>query len=364
MYCAQCGKQLKDNMLFCPYCGTPVANLDAEKPANEVKRAPAGDDKIENLFDVAEERLVFPDAPVKKSVPETKSEVRVVSLFDEYDNLDIPDDDDQEEFRPLNVDDIDAEIASLAEEADIAAEHEEAQAVDIEIDLPANQSVKRREGTVIQTPESARERSKKTFIPVQDVDPDNIFMDEPDDLDDYDAYDEQPVYSAKADRKDDYEYEDRIEGSFFRRHIRGIVGLILLVMLAAICLIWASTTKGQTVLAKMNLAWHADVYAELGYEAYQSNDDLQAARYYEKAYSRDIGNYTYAHSAMVAYYEADKLENATSMLKICVELQPNNPEPYSEFLILYPEDINRPWEITEIIREGYQRTGDERLNIG
>ena len=324
------------------------------------------------MFEPADdEKLVFPEAQVRPVAAPRKREERVVSLFDDYDDYEEEEDAEdipaQEEFKPLNFENIDEEIASFAAAASV--ENDEALSETLASqdepleDIPSN-APRRRENTLIYTPESARARSKKTFIPVQDVDPDNIFMDEPEEFDEYDAYDEDSGYSGGFDDEDDYEYEDRVEGSFFRRHIRGIVGLLLLLMLAAICLIWASTTKGQTVLAKMNLAWDAEVYAELGYEAYQNNSDLQAARYYEKAYSRDAGNYTYAHSAMVAYYEADQLENATSMLKICVELQPNNPEPYAEFLILYPDPMSRPWEITEKIRDGYQRTGDERLNIG
>ena len=64
---------------------------------------------------------------------------------------------------------------------------------------------------------------------------------------------------------------------------------------------------------------------------------------------------------MVAYYEADKLENAAAMLKKCVDLDPDNPEPYEELLILYPDAQTRPWDISELIRMGYQRTGAQSL---
>jgi len=128
--------------------------------------------------------------------------------------------------------------------------------------------------------------------------------------------------------------------------------------------VWAFSPKGQLVLAKMNLAWTPQVYADLGYEAYMQDSDKLAARYYEKALARDESNYEYAHSAMVAYYEADEIESAAAMLKKCIEMDPDNPEPYHEMMILYPDVKTRPWEVAELIRLGYQRTGDASLKVG
>lgn len=64
---------------------------------------------------------------------------------------------------------------------------------------------------------------------------------------------------------------------------------------------------------------------------------------------------------MVAYYEAEDIEAAAGMLRKCIAMQPDNAEPYREMLILYPDAETRPWEISELIRTGYQRTGDEAL---
>ena len=139
------------------------------------------------------------------------------------------------------------------------------------------------------------------------------------------------------------------------------LAVVLAVALLVICAVWAFSPKGQLVLAKMNLAWTPQVYADLGYAAYQQDSDKLAARYYEKALARDESNYEYAHSAMVAYYEADEIEAAAAMLKKCIEMDPDNPEPYQEMLILYPDAKSRPWEVSELIRLGYQRTGDATL---
>lgn len=103
-------------------------------------------------------------------------------------------------------------------------------------------------------------------------------------------------------------------------------------------------------------------YADLGYEAYRQGSYLQAARYYEKAYDREDTNYEYAHSAMVAYYDSGDAESAATMLKACISMQPTAWSPYQELLILYPDAQSRPWEIQELIRQGYERTGDASLN--
>jgi len=354
MYCGQCGKKLKEDMLFCPYCGKPVV-----LPEDDDLASPAAPE--ESLFGAFEV-----PAAQQESAPAVENE-RVVSLFDEIESEPVAET-VEEEFKPLEFD---FDAAAVESEAETRSEEE---AVDIEPDVFAaetqpegDERAKRRETTVIQPPESAKFRASKTYIPVQDLDLDNMFMDEEEE-DAYDEYDEEPDFSDGFADEDDYEFEDREEGGFFRRHIRGIVGLLLTLMLIGICVIWAFTAKGQTVLAKLNLAWDAEVYAELGYDAYHNQSSLMAARYYEKAYSHEKQDqndkYTYAHSAMVAYYEADKLQEATTMMKICVKMQPNNPDPYAEFLILYPDKDSIPWEISELIRQGYQRTGDERLNLG
>ena len=211
-------------------------------------------------------------------------------------------------------------------------------------------------------PESARKRAAQTFIPVKDIDLDDMFMDgadDPDDLDEYDLDDDAPVRGRYSDA---FDFEEPEHGGFLQRHIRGVVGVVLLLVLLAICAIWAFSSKGQLALARANLAWTAQPYADLGYEAYRQDSDLLAARYYEKALARDETNYEYAHSAMVAYYEAEEIESAAAMLKKCIAMNPDSAEPYQEMLILYPDPETRPWEVKELIRQGYERTGNAALN--
>ena len=54
------------------------------------------------------------------------------------------------------------------------------------------------------------------------------------------------------------------------RHIRGIVGLALFVILLLMFVIFAFSKAGQQSLARVNLAWSTDAYSQLGYQSYQA----------------------------------------------------------------------------------------------
>ena len=386
MYCGQCGKKVMDNMLFCPFCGSPIVIPEQDEPQQPaVKAAPVKEAPV--IEAPVKAASVKEAAPAKETIAEPQS--RQISLFEdapreeeaaaedeEFEPLSFSFDDDDEAFEEEEIvtdaefeaafgedDDEDEESEEeeivpdflLVEEESIE-ELEEEEAEDVESE-PVKKPVRSRPQ---KAPEMNRRRENKTYIPVKEVDMDNLFMDE-ESLEEEDEYDLPDDFDEEFENE--FEFEEPEEGSFVQRHIRGIVGLILMLVLVIIILIWAMSGKGQITLAKFNLAWDPEVYADLGYEAYQEDSDLLAARYYEKALAREPGNYDYAHSAMVAYYEADRIESAASMLKKCVELRPDSAEPYKEMLILYPDAANRPWEIKELIRMGYERTGDAALNI-
>ena len=351
MYCGQCGKKVMDNMLFCPFCGSPIVIPDQDDAA--ARPAPALRNEAADRPEAAEKSAAPEPKPEKKPEKKQLEPAYPASLFDAPAAQEFAPEEPEEEFVPLSFDfEEKAEAAEAPEEAPAETVEAEKEApVDIpdeEVPAPA-----RRPAPQTKRPQSARKRPANTYIPVKEIDPDDIFMDNEDDEydidEDYDELDE------------DYYYEDREDGSFFQRHVRGIVGLLLFIVLVAICAFWANTGRGQTILARFNLAWRAETYAELGYAAYQENNDLMAARYYEKALARDEDNYEYAHSAMVAYYEADQIEASASMLKRCIAMDPDNPEPYQELMILYPDAEQRPWEVKELIRQGYERTGDASL---
>ena len=341
MYCGQCGKKVLETMLFCPFCGSPIVIPDQDETAVE-KTAPV---------------------PPKPAIEDQQLPLRPVSLFDGYEPLPeseiLPENEQEEIFTPL-IFDVEEETEPRTEPApEPIPEAEPAP-------QPDNEKPAQRPSAQTRRPANNQNRQANTYIPVKELSPDDIFMDDVDH--DGDAYDDgyDDDYDRRASRyedhfDDDFEFEEGEHGTFFQRHIRGIVGLILLLVMAAICAIWAFSPNGQLTLAKMNLAWSADAYADLGYEAYMQKSTMQAAKYYEKAYSRDNTNYEYAHSAMVAYYDAGETESAAAMLKKCIEMDPDNPEPYQEMLVLYPDKADRPWEVSELIRLGYQRTGDAAL---
>jgi len=357
MYCGQCGKKVMENMLFCPFCGSPIVipEQDEAPAAASVPREPA------------EEKAAAEEVrPVQ---------ARPLSLFDSFD---FPEEDveeqeesaEEEPFVPLSFD-FDDDSASQAQEAAPGDGFAAVTPEFVEADEPAEEiRPARRNVPETLRPERNQRRSGNTYIPVREIDPDDMFMDDLDDEDEYDEYDgddydmdDAPSRRRYRDEEDEFDFEEPEYGGFFQRHIRGIVGLILMLILALICVIWAMSPKGQLVLARVNLAWKAQPYADLGYEAYHQDSDLLAARYYEKALTREADNYEYAHSAMVAYYEAEDIESAAAMLKKCIELAPDNSEPYLEMLVLYPDAATRPWEIRELVRLGYQRTGNEALKI-
>ena len=377
MYCGQCGKKVMENMLFCPFCGSPIVIPDQDEipvdvPMQEAECPATPAEPVEAEKPKAPVKIVMPvkakavePAREEKNTPDEKP----ASLFDSFEPQEKPL--PRKEFVPLSFD-----FETQLRETDAAAEAAEAESEAAAEEAPVEElfnvqpefrdeprSRERRPGRDVRRMDGPR-RNANTYVPVRDVDPDNMFMDELDeegyDEDDYDL-DDEPVRRGRY--RDEFEFEEPESGSFFQRHIRGIVGLILMLILAIIFAVWMFSPKGQLTLARVNLAWTAQPYATLGHEAYKMDSDLLAAKYFEKAYSRDNSNYEYAHSAMVAYYEAEEIEAAAAMLKKCVEMAPDNPEPYQEMLILYPDAQSRPWEITELIRLGYQRTGHAALKL-
>lgn len=417
MYCGQCGKKILDTMLFCPFCGSPVVIPDQDEPESAAPLAPEPsvqpapeppaspatveeESAPEPLFEEPREGEVEPeeidfeseattepkapdepedaqawpeaeaadaqgasesgeaeaegslffDAPEAPAPPEPEAEepaaqrregrgeaARPTSLFEE---LDAP---PQEDFTPLNLERmrrLEEDFPSLAKA--VAAQQQ-------------------KQPPRARPPKPGTRRTSPTLIPVKDVDPDDIFMDHshPRREEERDPYDE-----ASADGEEDFAFEEGEAGSFLQRHVRGVVGLILLAALLVIFLIWAAMPGGQRVLATANLAWNASVYNDLGYEAYEAGQYERAAAYFERAFARDGDNYDYAHSAMVAYYEAEDTDASLTMLKKCIEMNPDSVEPYIELTTLYPEAASRPWEVQELLRQGYERTGDPSLNPG
>lgn len=384
MYCSHCGKKVEDRMLFCPFCGEPIVI-----PEQDDESAPAEETALEQPF------LPIADEPGTTDVHEDVSEPAP-----DVDSDDQPGDaarellswnrerrsyagaeeepapEEKQDFRPLDFDDGEdadggedwrEEIARRKREG---APEKHAPEVNRRDGEPA-----RLDGRAPKLEESAEgaskaHRSAHTYVPPKALDPDDLFMDGKEDkadpYDEYDAYDapdEYDAYDGGDDDEDEYVYEDEAEGNFFMRHIRGIVGLTLLVVLALMFAIYAASDSGQRSLARANLAWKADVYGALGYQYYNEQRYEQSGLYYERALARKPDNYSYASSAAMAYYTGNNKDKATALLKKCIEIDPSRVEPYIYLLNLYPEAAQRPYDVTRLIQSGYQTTLDSRLKI-
>lgn len=326
MFCGQCGKKVMENMLFCPFCGAAIVIPDQDEAS---RPSPAETD----------------------TAPEAQNEQRPpVRLFDDLKQ------DTEEEFVPLSFD-FDADGPKNAPEPEPAREDTS----EIE-DVPEDIAPKRGKSERTRRPENTRGRNANTYIPAKDVEPDDLFMSSDgydDDFDDDYDVDTEDDYAAE----DEFEFEESERGNFFQRHIRGIVGSILLLIILLVCVIWFMSPSGQQLLAGWNLAWTAKPYATMAYSAYQSENYDTAASYYERAFSLDSDNYEYAHNALVSYYYAGDIEDATAMARKCIELAPDDETTYVDLKNMYPDADTRPWEISELILQGYERTGNEELNI-
>lgn len=256
---------------------------------------------------------------------------------------------EEERFRPLDLDDMDPEPVHEEPEnpreelSELLSHRLREEPVRLKGRAPDLSNVHNPD-----RPGASSRRKASSYAPVREFNPNDIFMDG----DDYDEDDDD----------EEYAYEEPEEGGFFIRHIRGVVGLSLFVIVLAIVAGWAFSGGGQRVLAQANLAWQPSVYEQLGYDAYQNGQYAVAAGYYEQALKRDGRNYSYAYSAAVASYMAGDTEQAAEMGKKAVEIDATRVDGYQLLLRLYPDASARPWEIQSLIQQGYRLTGDASLN--
>ena len=422
MFCSQCGKKLREGMLFCPFCGAeivipeqdvsaapePAADAGA-KPMDELAPESAAPDDVRAQRPAAAEQpnrngpeTVFPDLRLDippESVPEQSSatendagekpeEMDGAPLFE--DSAVIYDVEETPETEPVSretegiaadwrnaFDDWLTDIPEERSTPEAAVQPREAvkppthrppegETVPVRRTRGASTAGRhRRRGAASRSGSSAEARrpsasslsggaSRDTVVPRKRGRDDDLFMDAaappPEAYDRYDEtfYDEDAV--AEEERP-----------SFLVRHLRSMVGLMLLALLAVIMGLYAISGPGQTNLAKLNLAWRPEVYSRLGKESYNVGQFQLAGAYYERALTRAPDNYGYASSAAKCYLDGRNVEKATEMLKRCIALMPTAEDPYVYLLGLYPDPVNRPLEITQILQQGYQMTGSERL---
>ena len=317
MYCSQCGKKVKDSMLFCPFCGKPIIIPDQD------------------------DETLSADASAAEAEVSAQAENLSVSTADYLEEV-VPD------FIPLNVDEADVWTPPTREEAFSEPEPEEEAPVREE-PLRLNGHKPELSGVNLGDQKPKKVDAK---VPQREFDPENLFMDE--EKDGYDEYEDDEEY--------EYEYEEREEGGFFVRHIRGFVTLILFVIVAAVLTGWALSDTGQRTLAHAGFAWNADIYAEIAFEAYQGGNYSVAGGYYSNASSRDPESYDYANSAGVSYYMAQDMGNAEVMALRAIEINPARGDAYDLLLRLYPDPSACSAEIRSVFQKGYRLTGNAALN--
>lgn len=378
MYCSHCGKKVGDTMLFCPFCGEAIvipeqddAPRDAqptEAPAESVAFEPLdltreADPPEEAASSPAQEQPPQQDAAAEL---EDWSRARETRADDVWARRGEP----SEAFTPLQLDREEApagdwrgEIAERKQAVGVEKKPPEIRRTEeepVRLEGSAPRLNLEVEGAKAAAREKAPRKHANTLVPPKTLNPNDMFMDDKspsfDAADPYDAVETDDFSAA-------FVYEDEEEGSFFMRHLRGIVGLALFVILILMFVIFAFSKSGQQSLARVNLAWSTDAYSQLGYQSYQDGRYTDAGMYYERALQRDAGNYSFASSAAMAYYEAQETDKAAAMLKRCIDINPTLLEPYIYLLKLYPDAAQRPWDVTQLLQQGYRQTGDTRLNV-
>ena len=373
MYCSRCGKKVGDAMLFCPFCGEAIVIPEQDEPELASQAAQDAADSAPEQPPV--EASAASEAGEASEASSGTAQAEAELLEWERARKDGLDEWSREAeapaaFEPLVLDageepsgDWKAEIeqkkeAAQPEKKPPQMHRHEDNPVRLEGSAP------KLEAKAAKRPAEGKKPARKsanTLVPPKTMDPNDMFMAGKAAAyeDAFDDYDDEPAEDYIAP----FAYEDEGETSFFMRHLRGIVGLALFAILILLFVIYAFSRSGQVTLARVNLAWSTEPYSQLGYQSYQEGRFSEAGQYYERALQRDGDNYSFASSAAMAYYEAGDVDRATAMLKRCVEINPTLLEPYIYLLKLYPDAAGRPWDVTQLLRQGYQQTGDSRLNV-
>jgi len=233
MFCSQCGKKVMENMLFCPFCGSPIVIPDQDEIEFVVPQKPANAENVSVSAPVAErsaETVVRSEdsedifsveaAPETVSAPEKIRDERQEPQENIRTETIMIRQADPSEFKPLDLE----AIAGSEPIEEQPVPEESGKKVETEISELLSEQLKQEpvklEGHVpdltnVKKPKTAQKKRRSTYAPVREFNPNDIFLDGGDK--DYDDYD---------DEDDAYEYEDREEGGFFVRHIRGLGGIM------------------------------------------------------------------------------------------------------------------------------------------
>lgn len=343
MFCSQCGKKVNDTMLFCPFCGAALVLPEQDDRPQMVAppAPPEQDDRPQRAAPPAppeqgdRPQRVAPPAP-----PEQGDRPLKAAAAEDTAAEDVP-------FEPLDLD-------ALAE----PVVHHTRTEMERRSESPAREPV-RLSGSVpdltgghapVRRPARGAKKRPSTYVPQKEFNPNDLFMDG--DEDDFIPPDEPEAFS----------FEDEPEDSFFVRHMRGMVGVMAFAILMIVLLLWALSASGQRALAGLNLAWRAEAYEQIAYEAYENQNYPLSLEYYLKALSREPDSYNYAYSAGIMYLYNNDPADASEMAKRAIQIDSASPQAYALLVQIYPDVSTRPWEIQQLIEQGYQEPGSEQSN--
>ncbi len=320
MNCAHCGKKNSEEMLFCGFCGRPLGAREDAPPADDPQRAifgrpPEVAQAPEPAADLPEEEL----EPIEMPLPERSARPRPAQPLRRA-----PEPLSEEPFaRPM-----------LREPVEFRAKRPPALT---------------RMGAPVGT------RNASTVVPARRADEKNIFLEDDFDdgyADDFDDFGDEPPRHAPRRQ------------SFFVRHARGLVALLLLSLTLLILGYWLFYGGGQRVLGQLYLSGNPATYITLGDEAERQGAQEVAGAYFLKALELEPANRTYAIKAANAYILAGNAGKATNAIEKLIEMNPGEVDPYLTLKSLYPDPAARPQKVVRLIEQGREQTGDARLQDG
>ena len=369
MYCAKCGKKNADDRLFCGFCGSPLNTPDEAAPERDEERRLYGRPEAEVAPDdgaVSPRSRRARHAKAGETAGENAAPASGVET-EARGKQEAPRRDEGRYGRPGTGEQEaprrdEGRYGRTETSARRDRRTEEATTDPLAkplLDKPVELRVKHpprlaRTDAPVAPRAAAGLRRANTVVPPRQIDPDNMFFEDEDEAED-------DLADFVSEYFDDYRYEEPEKQNFFLRHIRGVVCLTLLAIVTLIVGYWLLYGSGQRVLGQLYISSDPQTYIELGDEANAAGGYETAGAYYLKALSLDPTDRNCAINAANAYIRAGNSGGAAEALEYLIAIDPNDLAPYVTLKQLYPDAASRPQRLTQLLQQGYERTGEASL---